>query len=120
MHPTRTWLKFTPNKSRRTMCLRNTWRKIRPPSWRRPWEHAVTGAHPLLCARRWIYRAVTVICAVSGTLRHQNGRAARGAVAVLIQALQVRDGGVECVTFCAQLSQYVFQIHGNVSLSDRK
>ncbi len=30
MRPTRTWLKFTPDKSPRTMCLRNIWREIRP------------------------------------------------------------------------------------------
>src|ERR1700720_2737595 len=29
MHPTRTCLKFIPKKSRRTMCLLNTWREIK-------------------------------------------------------------------------------------------
>src|ERR1035438_9466676 len=32
----------------------------------------------------------------------------------MLQPLQVRNGGVERVTFCVQLSQYVFQVHGNV------
>ena len=29
MRPNQTWLKFTPNKSQRTMCLPNTWSEIR-------------------------------------------------------------------------------------------
>ena len=55
-----------------------------------------------------------MVRAIRGTL-HETGWAAGAAVTVMLQALQVGYGSVERLTFIAQLSEYIFQIHGIVS-----